>query len=87
MWEAISIRHVVSPHLLWKLKQGLEVQSPPKGRHRYIFKLYRQKGPLKLTGPQSRAKFNSKEFAKKHSLGKPVGKVLFYAAPEYRRDQ
>jgi phosphatidylethanolamine-binding protein (PEBP) family uncharacterized protein len=56
--------------------------SPPKGKHRYIFLLYKQSGRMDAQAPHDRKGFQPKEFAKHHGLGHPAAACFFYAEPK-----
>ncbi|VEN41804.1 unnamed protein product [Callosobruchus maculatus] len=61
--------------------------APPKGSglHRYVFVLFKQPGKVKFEEPKhsatdgNRANFNTKNFAKKYNLGKPIAGNFFQA--------
>nr|ANS56334.1 MFT-like protein [Cycas revoluta] len=68
--------------------QGKEVlpyvgPRPPIGIHRYVFVLFKQRGPMIMTTPpQPRNNFSTRAFAAHHGLGLPVAAVYFNAQKE-----
>lgn len=47
--------------------------APPKGRHRYVFLLYKQNGRLSAKNPHSRQNFTVHQFAKVRMASPFVG--------------
>lgn len=56
--------------------------APPKGRHRYVFKLYEQSEELHIQPPASRVKFRLREFEKAQRLGRAFRRTMFHCAPD-----
>jgi phosphatidylethanolamine-binding protein (PEBP) family uncharacterized protein len=60
--------------------------TPPIGRHRYVFLLYKQTDRLIVHPPAERNRFKAQVFAQEYKLGDPVGASLFYAAASEARE-
>ena len=58
------------------------MQSPPKGKHRYVFLLFKQSGRVDAHAPHARQSFTVRDFARMHGLGEPAAAVYFWAEPE-----
>nr|AOM81063.1 mother of FT 1 protein [Oxybasis rubra] len=58
--------------------------KPPTGIHRYVFVLFRQKGPIAKQWqlPQARNNFSTRNFAARNGLGLPVAAVYFNSQKE-----
>ncbi|KAJ7298255.1 hypothetical protein O6H91_13G066500 [Diphasiastrum complanatum] len=56
--------------------------KPPIGIHRYVFALFKQRGPMLMTPPLVRQNFITRLFAQEHGLGLPVAAVYFNAQKE-----
>ncbi|XP_078432002.1 PEBP (phosphatidylethanolamine-binding protein) family protein isoform X2 [Wolffia australiana] len=57
--------------------------KPPVGIHRYVFALFRQKGPFPpVPPPVPRSNFCTRDFAAHFDLGLPVATVYFNAQKE-----
>ncbi|XP_020187482.1 protein FLOWERINGUS T 1 [Aegilops tauschii subsp. strangulata] len=54
-----------------------ESPSPTMGIHRMVLVLYQQLGRGTVFAPQARQSFNSRSFARRFNLGKPVAAVYF----------
>nr|ANS56341.1 MFT-like protein [Ginkgo biloba] len=68
--------------------QGKEIlpymgPRPPIGIHRYIFVLFKQRGPMVMAmPPQQRNNFSIRTFAAQYGLGLPVAAAYFNAQKE-----
>ncbi|XP_021726318.1 protein MOTHER of FT and TFL1-like [Chenopodium quinoa] len=58
--------------------------KPPTRIHRYVFVLFRQKGPIAKQWqlPQARSNFSTRNFAAQNGLGLPVAAVYFNSQKE-----
>jgi phosphatidylethanolamine-binding protein (PEBP) family uncharacterized protein len=52
--------------------------SPVKGKHRYLYLLYKQKGRVQVHPPARRQSFQVKEWAKDHNLESNPANGLFF---------
>ena len=57
-------------------------KSPPKGKHRYVFLLFKQSGRVAAHAPRARQSFTVRDFARQHALGDPVAARYFISQPE-----
>jgi hypothetical protein len=57
-------------------------KSPPKGKHRYVFLLFKQSSRVAAHAPHARQSFTVRDFARQHALGDPVAARYFIAQPE-----
>ncbi|KAL2932178.1 Protein MOTHER of FT and TFL1-like protein 2 [Bienertia sinuspersici] len=60
--------------------------QPPTGKHRYVFVLYKQKGPLVKPKPlppsYARGNFNTRHFVAHNDLLQPAAALYFQAQKE-----
>lgn len=55
-----------------------EPPSPARGRHRYLYLLFRQTGRVTARRLASRKGFQVKEWAREHGLGNPANGLFFW---------
>uniref|UniRef100_A0A7S2XZZ8 Phosphatidylethanolamine-binding protein n=1 Tax=Fibrocapsa japonica TaxID=94617 RepID=A0A7S2XZZ8_9STRA len=53
--------------------------SPPYGKHRYEFFVFKQNGYMHLDTPSTRAQFKTRSYALKFGLGHPIAGMFFYS--------
>ncbi|KAI3976648.1 hypothetical protein MKX01_008506 [Papaver californicum] len=68
-----------SPSEFRKELVGYMGPKPPVGMYRYVMVVFKQQGELKMVveEPSSRARFNTRNFAKQFDLGIPVAAFYF----------